>query len=370
MKPSFILLIILTAAALGIGMAACKKPEIAVYEVPKETLPPSQPLPGEGTQDKAVTVVWKVVPQGWSEQPASGMRKGTFTIAAEDQKMKGAELAITTFPGDVGGLLANVNRWRGQVQLAPVAEEALAAAVQSIEIDGHAGHLVDLVGGDSRILGVILPLAGETWFFKLSGPPVVVAGEQTRMQEFLAGLHVHKAGHDPASSARNTPSPRPGAVDKAPAAASQPKGITFEMPGHWQQLPPAPMRAASFRIVGNEEHAAGVSIVSLGGKAGGMVANINRWRGQLGLGPMAPQEIDASVEKVPAAGTATGGGGEFLMIFLAQGDAVEAQNRQAILAAILERNDHTWFVKMTGDLGTVEDEQPVFREFLKRLVLP
>jgi hypothetical protein len=31
-----------------------------------------------------------------------------------------AEVTVSAFPGDTGGLLANLNRWRGQIGLEPV----------------------------------------------------------------------------------------------------------------------------------------------------------------------------------------------------------------------------------------------------------
>jgi hypothetical protein len=37
----------------------------------------------------------------------------------------------------------------------------------------------------SRMLGVIVPRPGETWFFKLKGPDVLVAREKPAFLEFL-----------------------------------------------------------------------------------------------------------------------------------------------------------------------------------------
>ena len=50
----------------------------------------------------------------WVVKPPAPMRKATFGVPAGSAE---ADLSITAFPGDVGGELANINRWRGQVGL-------------------------------------------------------------------------------------------------------------------------------------------------------------------------------------------------------------------------------------------------------------
>ena len=55
----------------------------------------------------------------------SSARYATLAITGADGA-KG-ELAVTHFPGDVGGDLANVNRWRQQIGLEPIDEAALAS---------------------------------------------------------------------------------------------------------------------------------------------------------------------------------------------------------------------------------------------------
>ena len=74
------------------------------------------------------------------------MRKGSYAVG-------GAEVAITAFPGDVGGVLANVNRWRGQAGLAPVDEAGLGQATTSIESNGLHFLVVDAEGGSSADRG-------------------------------------------------------------------------------------------------------------------------------------------------------------------------------------------------------------------------
>src|SRR5829696_2512725 len=59
-------------------------------------------------------ISWEL-PEGWKldEKPVA-MRFATINIAAEPKPL---QLTVTRFPGDVGGTLANVNRWRMQIGL-------------------------------------------------------------------------------------------------------------------------------------------------------------------------------------------------------------------------------------------------------------
>lgn len=130
-------------------------------------------------------LTWKG-PANWQEKPAGGMRKGTFTVTGDGGAS--AELAITAFPGDVGGEVANVNRWRGQLQLAPQSPEEVSRAIQRLESNGLKMGVVEMVGtgaNATRVLGAMVPHAGATWFFKLTGPDALVAKEKQAFLDFL-----------------------------------------------------------------------------------------------------------------------------------------------------------------------------------------
>ena len=79
------------------------------------------------------------------------------------------------FPEAAGGLLANVNRWRDQLKLAPVSDATQAGTPMSVA--GHDMFFVDLVseqpiapdGSKSRILGGIFPANGRDVVFQDDG---------------------------------------------------------------------------------------------------------------------------------------------------------------------------------------------------------
>jgi hypothetical protein len=191
-------------------LSACRDPKVASYRVPKEkdtVMPPAAAAatapanaPRATMANTAVTtadgpgLAW-TAPAHWAAKPASAMRKGSYAITGEAGAT--ADLSITAFPGDVGGDLANVNRWRGQVQLPPLAAADLATATTHLDYNNLHLTFVDLTGngpaGAQRVLGAIIPVNGATWFFKLSGPVALVTREQAAFAAFLKTIRASGA---------------------------------------------------------------------------------------------------------------------------------------------------------------------------------
>lgn len=118
-------------------------------------------------------------PADWKAKPASAMRKGSFAVAGE------GDLSITAFPGSTGGLEANLNRWRSQVSLPAQESAELLAATDKFSSNGLDFVVADYAGGGRRILGAVVEFGGNTWFFKLSGPDALVAGQKPAFVTFL-----------------------------------------------------------------------------------------------------------------------------------------------------------------------------------------
>lgn len=198
-------------AACSFGLCACRQPKVEAYRVPKDPEPPATAsadaasaaspaaaapaaaAPQSAMANTAVAtaagpgLTW-TAPAGWTSKQGSAMRKATYGIKADGATGE-AELAITAFPGDVGGELANVNRWRGQIQLPPVGANDLGTVVTRVEHNGLTFAVVDFAGGNAgaqRMLGAIVPHAGATWFFKVLGPDAVVAKAKPDFMAFLA----------------------------------------------------------------------------------------------------------------------------------------------------------------------------------------
>ena len=199
MRHRLVLLSLVTLALV----TACREAKVASYRVPKEK-PEELPSAAAGSgaaspaapgMDMASTAVptasgsdltW-TAPAHWKAKGAAAMRKGSFSVPGENGAT--ADLSITAFPGDVGGELANLNRWRGQIQLPPLQEADLAGVTTRSTHNGLTFVVVDFVSPSAnqpaRILGAIVPYNNATWFFKLTGPDALVAREKPAFLAFL-----------------------------------------------------------------------------------------------------------------------------------------------------------------------------------------
>ena len=195
------------AAIALLGLTSCRDSKITTYRVPKEKTPAmpaaaaaAANASGATMANTAVTtangpgLTWSA-PAHWTAKAASAMRKGSYAITADSGET--ADLSITAFPGDVGGDLANVNRWRGQIQLPPLAATELASATAHLDVNGLHLTTVDFTGGPTakpqRVLGAIIPVGNATWFFKLSGPAALVGREQAAFATFLQTIRASSA---------------------------------------------------------------------------------------------------------------------------------------------------------------------------------
>lgn len=189
-----------TALCSGLLLAGCggqKGP--TVYDIPKEdTAPPppaatamsQQSLP-DGAVNQSGNPAW-TIPAHWEEAPASQMRKASFTVPAAEGAV---DVSVTSFPGAVGGTLANVNRWRRQLGLPPVGEEEVPTYDQPIEGAHHPASLADITNGETRTLAATIFVSGNSWFFKMSGPAAAVAREESGFLDFVRSVDFHQHAH-------------------------------------------------------------------------------------------------------------------------------------------------------------------------------
>lgn len=135
--------------------------------------------------------------------------------------------------------------------------------------------------------------------------------------------------------------------------------LKYTVPSGWTEKPPSQMRVASFEISQNGK-SVDVSVVPLGGMGGGDFANVNRWRGQVGLQPTEDGIIQQSAEKVTVAGQPAD-------LYDIAGAASGGNDAQRIIAVILHRDEMVWFFKMDGDSQLAEQQKPAFVSMLKSL---
>lgn len=169
------------------GLVGCKPAEeITSYTVPKP------PVETEFRTDR----LSGTIPTGWIK----GQPTGPFPAEAAFRVTEGGQSAETTgsvLARDGGGLLGNVNRWRGQVKLGELTEDELRKEAQKIEVAGHPAYAVDLMGPESagprreRILGVVVSRGHETWFFRMRGPFDLVGKQKAAFETFVKSIRFH-----------------------------------------------------------------------------------------------------------------------------------------------------------------------------------
>lgn len=204
------------------GLSGCDQAKPTAYKIPKEERSVSMPMPGAQAASSAETAsqtapaspatapaapgmqvlpgmseaaqqageIIYSTPAGWTDLPASGIRKAHLRVTDENGS---AELTVTTFPGDVGGTLANINRWRGQIQLPAIQADQLGEVTRQTSIFHHGALYVTLDGGVDSIIAAILPFHGYTWFIKLQGSSSTVFDNEAKFQQFLDSFEI--AGH-------------------------------------------------------------------------------------------------------------------------------------------------------------------------------
>lgn len=168
-------------------LVSCNNDKIEVYRIPKESQNVAMERGDLVPPAPRHSAKW-VKPDGWSEQPVVEMRLGSFKVTGPNSTS--ADVSVVAFPGDAGGLVANINRWRGQLELPSLEEEQMRQLIQQIEVQGAPVYLVDLQTAEnsskpSRVLGAVLERPDRTWFVKMTGPPALLESQRQNFFNFV-----------------------------------------------------------------------------------------------------------------------------------------------------------------------------------------
>ena len=181
-------------AAIGLILSSCNNDKVEVYHIPKESVDVSMQSETGSLAPPAATdnpAQW-TKPDGWNAQPLSEMRLGSFKV--DGTNGSSADISVTAFPGEAGGLSSNLNRWRGQLQLAPLSDEELSSVIQRTEIDNVPAYLVDFQTENNnpkpaRILGAVFQTADRSWFVKMTGAPDLLESQRQKFLDFVRSFH-------------------------------------------------------------------------------------------------------------------------------------------------------------------------------------
>ncbi len=176
-----------------------------------------------------------IAPDAWVKEPAGELRYAAYNIGPKDTA---AEMTVVRLGGAAGSLVANVNRWRGQLGLKAIAESDLGDYVTEQEF------------GDRKVSRVDMTAAGR---FRKAAPP--------------------KMG-----------------ITKGQA---KPR-LTYDAPKSWKKMPTAPQFAeVGFQVQEGDEK---VLVSASEMTAQPLLDNVLRWRGQVGLGRITTAELKDIVQ--------------------------------------------------------------------------
>ncbi len=337
----------LTLAASGLVVlgAGCKDQSIQVYQIPKEQLKPIRQMAETPARPPATAphLRWGDLPTNWKAKAPSNMRAASIEITGKDGLI--ADVGAIPLPRMAGKELEFVNMWRGGMNLPQTTTNAIAELREDVTIAGTPGALFEMVSEDllvekkykQRVVVGMLTEQDSTWFFKLTGPDELVAAEKQNFVNWLETVEIDTSSHGP-----ETPQ-----MSQTPAPASTTSPGDWKIPSTWTAQPPRQMLLASFALPGGD---AKVEVSSLGGDGGGLLANINRWRGQLGL----PQASESQLSEITSPLDTVDGKGTLVDI---QG------NNQKLLVVIVPHNGKSWFYKSMGATDVVDRERDAFLEF-------
>ena len=355
-----------------LGLSACDDaPQIRVYDAPVAARPDvdaitqaaglrrgdfAAPVPAAGPADGSVTRMTWALPDGWrATGEANAFRVDTLITPS------GAEVAVSRVPGPPGNMTANVNRWRGQLGLAELEPKAVMPLVRQSDNPDAVGYVTELRNPetDQAMTVAWFEFDRVSWFFKLTGDTAAV---EAATPDFLAltdgaervrpgspapamapERHAHHEHADP-HAALHAGSEEAGEFDTGEVAGLRPAG--------WAQAPAKPPRVASFHTAGHAD----VSVTFFPGDVGGDLANINRWRGQLGLPPLDDLAQQDSFGFPPA--------NPVLRIYNLRGGG------QGILAAIIPDSRGRWFIKLQGAAAEADAQRENLMAFIGALRLP
>jgi hypothetical protein len=332
----------------SVFLAGCGRDDMKVYHVAKDdsAAPPKNQIAAPVPTGNSQPQLQFVLPDGWQEKAPSQMRVASFTVTGSN----GGTADVGVIPLPTGGdELALVNMWRDQMQLPALTNET---AAEKIYVGNDSAKLFDiasdalLIDGKSRarILVAELPRGATSWFFKMTGEDSFVAAQKENFLQFLKSI----------SFVENS-SPQ---IASVPAPENPNANSIWTIPSDWRQLPPSQFLLAEFSIAGANDAQAEVNVAELSGEGGGLLANVNRWRGQIGLGAVGENDLPQLAQSVDVPN------GKATLVDLA---GVNAQTgaQVRLVGAIVPQNGQTWFYKLMGDEQIVAQQKDAFIKFIQ-----
>jgi hypothetical protein len=173
-------------ALSGLLAPGCRRDEVRRYRIAKEAVAATVDNPA--TQSITGGLQW-TLPQGWTLSEGDGMRYATLKPSTPGK----VDISVIALTGAAGGELANVNRWREQMGLAPIENEkdldGIRKTTKSAAGDVAVFDFTSPGTAKSRMLVGLLGAAdGNTWFLKMTGDEAPVAQAKKEFLQWIGSL--------------------------------------------------------------------------------------------------------------------------------------------------------------------------------------
>ncbi len=328
-----------------------------------------------GIEDSAVKAMfaWDL-PEGWKQDAGKGMRLASFHLIADE---KAIDCSVISLSGLAGGLEPNLRRWMGQINLEPSPSDfaTLIAGATSIKNkDGQEGKVFDFTtiqpkaqASDKSMVVVMFATEASTLFVKMTGTMETVKNNKDDFFKFAQSIKKDDSAPSPSADPHaglDMKDPHAG-MDMAAmgsvmeAAAPSESMFNWTVPEGWVEAPASHMRLATFHLA-SDPKAMDFSIISLGGPAGGLEANLTRWAGQLGL-DASPETVEKLIQ---ASSTVKTQDGMDIKVFDFTSIQTAAQGTdKSMMAAMMTMDQSTIFIKMTGTVDIIKQNKEAFLKF-------
>ncbi|MEA3207736.1 MAG: hypothetical protein QOE70_793 [Chthoniobacter sp.] len=338
MMPRFYPATALLLSCCAVLLTSCRKPEIRVYTVPKDPPPVA-----EQTEEAAAPAAERpkpkldyTVPSGWQETAPSAVSVASFAVKGEGGE---ATINVTPLPNLRGREAMVVNMYRQQAGQPPFDQAELKDVLKPIEVAGGDGQLLEIAGTSKEkpvtIITAIAHRDGRSWFFRLAGDEGLIKAQKPVFLEFLKSVRITEG---PAAS--ETASTEPA------------EKFHWPVPAGWTPVSAGQMQVAKFTVAEAHGAKAEVTVSIFPSDTGGTLANVNRWRKQLGLPEVDQAGASALVTPLDAALP------DAVLVSL-------THDARALLGAIVPRGGQWWFYKIIGDTAAVTAAHDAFVAFAK-----
>jgi hypothetical protein len=336
---------------------------IRTYNAPKD--PPPGAAPVASPVAEAGENHW-IVPPTWKALPPGPMIKAAYVVS-ENPPIKLTVSQVTAMESGAATVLANVNRWEGQLGAPKTSEAEIAKIVTPIPLQGREALMVDLKGpatdGKPKpgMLAAMIPDNDVVWVFKMTGAADQLDPLKATFEGVVKSFHLDTEPHPSTTSGNPPTTPPPAPADAQ--AGTIPGIASYTLPEGWRIDPrPRQMREATIIVpgTGNEAGELVVSRLSSASLAD-LMPNLNRWRGQVHL----PPTNDARANAPQATALPQGPG----VIRDFEGPESDGANRlrQFVAYTQFPQANQIWFFRLVGPYDLVTKSKPQFEAFVKSL---